>query len=71
MSDDQFKERVRALRARGHSPKEIARALGVRPAEVAELVRVIAAERAGGASTSARCWVNGGWSEGLLVDAHP
>jgi hypothetical protein len=36
---------VRALRARGLSPQEIARSLRMRPAAVAELVRKLAAEQ--------------------------
>ena len=44
----QLLERVRALRATGRSPKQIARALGLRPAQVTPLVRLVAAEdRAG------------------------
>lgn len=64
---------VRTLRARGRSPKEIARALGVRPAVVAPLVRAIAAEQAAGPCEAplAGCWVVAGWSTGLGVDGHP
>jgi hypothetical protein len=43
-------ERVRALRATGRTPKDIARALGLRPAQVDTLVRRIAAENDAGAS---------------------
>jgi hypothetical protein len=42
--DSQLLERVRALRATGRSPKQIARALGLRPAQVTPLVRLVAAE---------------------------
>lgn len=64
---------VRALREQGLSPKEIARALGVRPAVVAPLVREIAAERTASAQEAplVGCWVTPGWSEGLGVDGHP
>lgn len=63
---------VRALRRQGRSPKEIARALGVRPAVVAPLVRAIAAERDANAEEPplAGCWVTPGWSEGLSVEGH-
>ena len=43
MPDDELLERVRELRARGRSPKEIARALKVRPATVTPLIRRLAA----------------------------
>lgn len=66
--DDLF-DRVRELREAGRSPKEIARALGVRPAAAARMVRTIAAADT---STPAEwpvvgCWVNPGWSNGLTV----
>jgi hypothetical protein len=70
MVDEQL---VRELRAGGRSPKQIAKALGVRPAAVAPIVRKIAAEEAteqpGGRVIG--CWVNPGWSSGLDVDGHP
>jgi hypothetical protein len=62
-------ERVRELRARGSSPKEIARALGVRPAVAAQLVRE-AARRAVEAEPEPAvvgCWISEGWSAGLIV----
>jgi hypothetical protein len=73
MSERELMRRVAALRAEGHSPREIARALGVRPAAVAPLVRRIAAERAATAPEAdvARCWVSPGWSDGLTVDGQP
>jgi len=40
MPDDELLERVRERRARGRSPKEIARALKVRPATVTPLIGV-------------------------------
>jgi len=42
MADDDVMERVRALRQKGCSPKEIARTLGLPPATVAPLVRAVA-----------------------------
>lgn len=65
-------QKARTLRAEGHSPKEIARALGVRPAQAAELVRAIGRERVQDAAEPALqgCWVSPGWSHGLTVEAH-
>ena len=69
MDSQDLMGRVRALRARGYAPKQIARALGVPPAAVAPLVRAIAA--ADQASAADRklvgCWV----SQGLTVKGHP
>jgi hypothetical protein len=73
MDNEELLQRVRALRATGRSPKDIARALGLRPAQVAPLVRAIAAEEH--ADSSERwlpgCWVSPGWSQGLTVEGHP
>jgi hypothetical protein len=73
MDDEELLQRVRALRATGRTPKEIARALGLRPAQVAPLVRTIAAEdHADGSERGpAGCWVSPGWSQGLTVEGHP
>ncbi len=73
MSDEELEQAVRRLRTEGYAPKEIARALGVRPAVVAPLVRMIAAERADTAAESelAECWVSPGWHAGLTVAGHP
>lgn len=63
---------MRELRAAGRSPKEIARALGVRPAIVAPLVRTLAQQDAGTQPESAvvGCWVSPGWSTALTIDGH-
>jgi len=73
VDSDELMERVRALRGRGLSPKEIARALGVPPAAVAPLVRTIATEdqAVAGEGEVVECWVSPGWSEGLTVKGHP
>jgi len=73
VSDEELEQAVRRLRTEGYAPKEIARALGVRPAVVAPLVRMIAAERADTAAESelAECWVSPGWRAGLTVAGHP
>ncbi len=69
MNDDELRQQVRALRASGRTPKEIARALGMRPATVAALVRSVASEAAAEAPEPAivGCWVSPGWREGLTA----
>lgn len=60
-------DRVRALRREGRTPKEVARALGLRPAEAAALVRVVAAESEAAEPVPAvvGCWVSPGvpWAD--------
>ncbi len=70
--DDDQRNRVRELRAAGRSPKQIARALGVRPAIVAPLVRTIAQQDAAAEQQPAvvGCWVSPGWSTALTIDGH-
>jgi hypothetical protein len=70
--DDRL-ERVRALREQGRNPKEIARILGVRPAEASQLVRAAAALAQDDAPEPALvgCWVSPGWSTGLAIGDHP
>jgi hypothetical protein len=70
MSAAQLLDDVRRLRAAGAAPKEIARALGVRPAVVAPLVRHLAAQEGHGRAGEAElagCWVSPGWSRELHV----
>ena len=58
------------MRAHGAPPKAIARALGVRPAVIAPLVRQVAAESPtppAGAAELAGCWISPNWSRELLV----
>ena len=43
MSDDELNEQVRALRTKGLSPKQVARALGIPPAVAARAIQAIAA----------------------------
>jgi hypothetical protein len=75
MSNDDVMGRVRALRQKGCSPKQIARTLGLPPATVAPLVRAVAAEASAGAPAAepalAGCWVSPDWASGLTVDGHP
>lgn len=73
MQNDELEMRVRALRAKGASPKEIARALGIPRAKVVPLVRVIAAEDSTpiAAREIVGCWLNTDWSDGLTFDSRP
>lgn len=64
-------DRVRDLRAHGHTPKEIARSVGVRPAEVTAIVRQLAREASAGEPAVVGAWVSHGWSVGLTVDGEP
>jgi hypothetical protein len=82
--EEELLDRVRALRLRRCTPTEIARALGLRKAEAARLVQVVACERDsraaaaaasarnGPATTSqARCWISPGWRHGLRIEGDP
>jgi hypothetical protein len=69
--DDELLERVRELRARGRSPKEIARALKVRPATVTPLIRRLAAAEPREEVPLIGCWVNQGWSSSVRFTGHP
>ena len=72
---------VAALRARGGSPKEIARALGVRPSVVVPVLRRLAALQAAGEAADqaagrslpalVSCKVNQGWADELDVLGDP
>ena len=75
MDDSEVLTRVRQLRERGSSPKQIARVLGLRPAQVAPLVRRLAEQDQAQSDPAQRdllgCWVNPGWSVGLGLDQTP
>ena len=71
MDDHERLARVRALRAQGCTPKQVARVLGVSSAEATRLVRHSAR---GDASCAPEpqvvgCWVSPGWSKGLEAPA--
>lgn len=71
MSEPELLDEVRRLRAAGATPKSIARALGVRPATIAPLVRRLAAEAPVPRLEERElvgCWVSPGWSRELLVE---
>src|SRR4051812_28413877 len=70
VTDRDLFDEVRRLRAAGASPKGIARALGVRPAQVAPLVRQLAAEAPAPPPEHGDlvgCWISPAWSRDLLV----
>lgn len=73
MTDPETIERIRELRGCGLSPKEIARNLGVKRGEVAEVVRALAAERDDLSNEDERveCLLNAGWSTSLKLDWRP
>lgn len=73
-TDADLLQRVRELRQRGSGPKQIARALGVRPSVAGALVRRVAESEQAGLAPAERellgCWVSPGWSAGLgMADA--
>lgn len=72
MDDDELLTRVRELRERGTTPKQIARVLGLRPAVVAVLVRRVAEDKRANIGQAGHallgCWISPGWSAGLGVD---
>jgi hypothetical protein len=74
-------DQVRELRARGLSPKQVARELGMKPAEVAPLLRQVSGSWRGavadrplaepGEREVVGCWVSPGWSVGLGLEEAP
>src|SRR5204862_3792082 len=75
VNDEELLSRVREMRERGNSPKQIARALGLRPSAVAPLVRQVATLQQSHTDPADRvllgCWVSPGWSAGLGLDEAP
>lgn len=71
MIAEDVQSQVRVLRENGGTPKEIARATGLRPAEVTRLLRTLAAKADLEERAVAGCWFNPGWSAGLSVEGHP
>jgi hypothetical protein len=70
MSSHELVERVAELRRAGRTPKEIARALSVRPAEVALLIRANGAGTPRREAPLAGCWVTDHWADRLTVTGH-
>jgi hypothetical protein len=73
VTDSELLDRIRQLRGQGCSPKEIARALEIRPSVVSPLVRQVGAEQAANASEPALagCWVNQGGARSSASLATP
>jgi hypothetical protein len=81
VSQAELLSRVRELRAAGLSPKQVARELGMKPAQVAPLIRQVAGSHRGPAEQRSLgepgerevvgCWINPGWSAGLGLDQAP
>ncbi len=76
--DEEVIKRVRTCRAEGASPKRIARALGLSPAAVAQILQSAqfevdwaSPELSPGEKAVLGCWVSPGWSDGLGVPGHP
>lgn len=70
MTNSEVLERVRELRERGRTPKEIARALGLPPSAVTPLIREVAASQPPKADALITCQVSPGWAAGLTVKGH-
>jgi hypothetical protein len=71
--DDERLDLVREMRERGRTPKQIARALGLRPAEAARLVCAAAtlAEAEAPEPALVGCWISPSWSAGLGIGDRP
>ncbi len=63
--------RVAELRGKGRTPKEIARALGLKPADVAPLIRAVGVASPRRAAPLAGCWVTDHWAGKMSVSGHP
>ena len=71
--DGEDLERVRELRQRGLTPKEITRAAGLPQARATQLVKAVAAAETTDPTRSpvVECWMSSGWRAGLTVTGHP
>lgn len=68
--NSELAERVAELRGKGRTPKEIARALGLKPADVMPMIRAIGAQAPRRELPVAGCWVTGYWADNLGVRGH-
>lgn len=75
LHDEELLARVREMRERGSAPKQIAKALGLRPAQATALVRRVAeaaqTHTPPGERRVVGCWINAGWSGGLGMAGAP
>jgi hypothetical protein len=71
MDSSDVLDRVSRLRREGRTPKEIARALSIRPAEATRLVRAAAARAEAPEPPVVGCWINPEWNVGLLTGGEP
>lgn len=74
VTDEELLARVQEMRERGSTPKGIAKVLGLRPSEVAPLIRKAAALQTPADPADRAllgCWINQGWSAGLGLDDVP
>jgi hypothetical protein len=71
MTNSELLDRVRELRERGRTPKEIARVLGMPPSAVAPLVKAVATALPRKEPALAGCWITCDWAAGLSVAGHP
>lgn len=73
MPSDERLERVQVLREQGHTPKQIARVLGIKPSEASRLVRsaAILAQSQAPEPPLVGCWISPNWNVGLTFDDHP
>jgi len=67
---DELTERVAELRAKGRTPKEIARALGLKPADVIPVIRALGAQAPKREAPVVGCWVTDHWADKLSVTGH-
>jgi hypothetical protein len=63
-------ERVAELRQKGRTPKEIARALGLKPAEIAPLIRAVGAVTPKREAPLVGCWVTDHWAHTMTIKGH-
>jgi hypothetical protein len=70
MNDNQQASDVHALRSQGLRPKQIARRLGMRPAEVLAVLNRPLTETPGQRTPEVRCWVSSSWAKELRVNGH-
>jgi hypothetical protein len=75
MNSDDLASRAQALRAAGHTPKQIARELGIPRAQAVSLVHSSTKPRPARGTTPQKpllgCWITQQWSNGLTIRNRP